>query len=74
MSDTRHKNTQWVLKLNPDGTLQNDRVQIAVLMDIRDELQTLNFIFRCKNFVNLPHTLNRIDRRLRKKLKLQGER
>jgi hypothetical protein len=44
-----------------------ERVGIAVLMDIRDELQTLNRLLACPNFLGIPHTLTRIARNTTKK-------
>jgi hypothetical protein len=43
MSDTRYKNSRWVLNGSPSFEL----AQLAVLMDIRDELQTLNRFAGC---------------------------
>jgi hypothetical protein len=65
----RHKDVKWSLpegKRKPDGGTEHrhDDIQIAVLMDIRDELQRLNELLYCSNFVGMPHTLKRIDRRL----------
>lgn len=37
----RHKDVTWVLAPE-NGELESDQVQIAVLMDIRDELKALN--------------------------------
>lgn len=58
MADNRHQNVKWVLAEHP----QVDQVQIAVLMDIRDELQTLNAVFRCRNFLEIPVVLRAIRR------------
>ena len=41
-----------------------ERAGIAVLMDIRDELQRLNRLLSCPNFVGIPHTLKTISRKL----------
>ena len=61
----RHKNRNWNL---PDGDKGNirawDYVPIAVLMDIRDELQTLNAVFACYNFQSIPRELRSIKREL----------
>jgi hypothetical protein len=46
-----------------------ERVQIAVLMDIRSELRTLNSVLRCPNFQAIPRKLDRIARNTAKKKK-----
>jgi hypothetical protein len=65
MADTRHKNTNWALSTgtrNANGvdSVPNDSVQFALLMDIRDELQTLNRLLGCPNFVAVPSILRGI--------------
>lgn len=58
MSDTRKKNFNWKLSAKnsyPDSTL-------AVLMDIRDELQELNRTLACPNFTSIPTKLAAIQR------------
>ncbi len=62
MSDMRLKNVNWNCG-NGDGRCQSvDHAQLAVLMDIRDELQTLNALLRCRNFLNIPDKLDAIRR------------
>lgn len=39
-----------------------ERVAIAALYDIRDELKTLNRLLACPNFVGIPETLRQIKR------------
>lgn len=48
MSDFRKKNRDWKLRGDGSGSdsLPIDEVQVAVLMDIRDELKELNAFFR----------------------------
>lgn len=57
MSDTRHKNVNWMLPVNNQTYAS---ASLAVLMDIRDELQTLNGWFRCRNFQEIPGILRTI--------------
>lgn len=66
MADRRKKNINWNVADDQGETYNGmrDGVTVALLMDIRDELQTLNRLLHCQNFQNLPRTLNRIDRRL----------
>lgn len=60
----RFKNVDWDLA-NSDGKIDTwERVSIAVLMDIRDELRTLNRLLACPNFQGIPSTLNRIARKI----------
>lgn len=47
----RHKNTNWKL---PDNENTWESSKLAVLMDIRDELQTLNGLLGCPNFKEIP--------------------
>lgn len=54
----RNANRDWNL---PD-TLNWDHVSVAVLMDIRDELKTLNRLLHCQNFTNIPSKLDDIRR------------
>lgn len=43
MSDTRHRNVNWTIERNPmSNNVSFDGAQLAVLMDIRDELEALN--------------------------------
>jgi len=62
--DKRHKNGNWQLPTNAQtGRIDSwDSVKIAILMDIRDELQSLNSLFRCPNFVGFPRLLRDIRR------------
>jgi hypothetical protein len=68
-TDTRHKNVNWTLPTDPqNGRIQTwQAVEIAVMMDIRDELQTLNGLLRCPNFVEIPRTLRAIKRNTSKR-------
>ena len=58
----RFKNANWDLA-NPNGEIGTwEKAGIAVLMDIRDELQTLNHVLRCPNFLAIPNKLEAIRR------------
>lgn len=52
----RYRDRNWEL---PDQ-LQWDLVPIAILMDIREELQKLNRVFACPNFQDVPSILRMI--------------
>jgi hypothetical protein len=70
VSDQRHANKGWNLPTSAEGRIESwDMVKIAVLMDIRDELQRLNTLLYCKNFTGLPFTLKQIDKNTRKRKK-----
>lgn len=66
MRDTRHKNTNWSICRNADDSVSWDGAQLAVLMDIRDELQQLNRVFSCHNAQDIPNILRRIDKNTKK--------
>lgn len=65
MTDTRHKNANWNLgQSNSNGRFTFDQIKVAVLMDIRDELQKLNRLLHCPNFVAIPRKLDAINKKL----------
>lgn len=55
----RHPNANWNL---PDRCENWEQVNTAVLMDIRDELQELNKLLHCPNFLEIPMILRAIRR------------
>lgn len=67
----RLKNVEWNLSRSADGTVQWEAIQVAVLMDIRDELQRLNRILGCYRLPDGMDALRRIYKRLKKKLPLK---
>lgn len=61
----RHKDVNWSLAA---GTKKGDTtehswesIHAAILMDIRDELKSLNAVLHCANFVQIPWTLKKIQ-------------
>ena len=67
MADRRGKNVDWP-PLDEDGKAPTwERIGIAVLMDIRDELQRLNAAIYCPNFIGIPRTLRAIERNTAKR-------
>lgn len=68
MADTRHKNQEWNIGDTLNGVSWN-QVQCAVLMDIRDELQRMNAILHCSNFLAIPRKLDDIKRNTAKRRK-----
>lgn len=69
MADTRRRNVNWTISSNADGTLPITSATLATLMDIRDELQRLNGLLQCRNFINIPRKLDAIRRNTTKKCK-----
>ncbi len=66
--DRRKKDLRWNVA-DGDGNTYNDikdGVSVAVLMDIRDELQRLNQLLHCQNFQNVPRELRAMHRELAK--------
>lgn len=55
MSGHKHAGCNW------DGDIHSSgHGTLALLQDIRTELQRLNGILSCPNFLNIPHKLDRI--------------
>ena len=72
----RHKDVNWKL---PEGvpcatgrTHEWNSIQVALLMDIRDELKHLNAVIYCPNFIAIPRKLERIARNTTKRKKGQA--
>lgn len=57
----RFANTDWHLADQKNQIETWEKVGIAVLMDIREELRTLNRLLSCPNFTGIPATLRRIS-------------
>lgn len=55
MANNRHKDRDW-----SDAPNTMEFGTIRVLMDIRDELQKLNRVFECGNFLRIPRDLAKI--------------
>lgn len=63
--DKRRADTDWRIYGDNKAMWSQEwygATQLAVLMDIRRELKTLNDVFRCPNFLAVPRALNRISR------------
>lgn len=77
MADTRLKDRNWVVADHDGKAKSIEHVQTALLMDIRDELQTLNRLLGCPNVqraafaaIDTAKAVKRIDKRLATKVKL----
>jgi len=60
-----YRNINWVLT---EKTW--DSIKLAVLMDIRDELKSLNRILQCDNFIAIPRILREIKKNTNKPRKI----
>lgn len=70
-TNRRQKNVSWELDVSAEGTVSPDDAHLAVLMDLRDELQAmkaelvrLNGLLHCQNFIGIPATLRTISRKI----------
>ena len=62
MVDRQAKDRQWAVA-EENGQIESwEPVVVAVLMDIRRELKSLNRLLACDNFLSIPSTLRRIQR------------
>lgn len=64
MRETRHKDSTWDVSDVNGKAVSWATVQVAVLMDIRDELKKLNGLLHCPNFQAIPRKLDEIRLRL----------
>lgn len=62
----RHKDTEWNL---PERFPDWNHAQVALLMDLRDELKQLNQLLHRQNFIEIPRILRGIRRKLPTKVK-----
>jgi hypothetical protein len=67
MIDTRHRNVEWNVGEKPSY----DGVKVAVLMDIRDELQGIKAILNCHNALAIPELLRKIASNTTKKKRVK---
>lgn len=54
----------WIVTNREGQITEYAQCQLAVMMDIRDELKKLNAVFSCHNCQNIPYTLKSILRKL----------
>jgi len=73
MAKGRFKDAEFDLA-NSQGNIETwEKVAIAALYDIRDELKTLNRLLSCPNFIEIPSILREIRRNTRKKPKVRAK-
>lgn len=73
MADRRCKDFNWQVR-NENGVAyagSYEHAHLAVLMDLRDELKTLNRVFACQNFLDVPALLRAIKKNTTKKRRRQ---
>lgn len=61
----RKKNINW--NCGPDSNTSLEQAQLAVQMDIRDELQDIKRLLECHNIQQMFNNIRKIDKRLLKK-------
>ncbi|MCW5678436.1 MAG: hypothetical protein KIT65_10880 [Xanthobacteraceae bacterium] len=67
----RYKNVVWNLRgKDSDSTVEDPVIQLALLMDIRDALQSIDAKLGCYRIPKALDAAVRIDKRLAKKVKL----
>lgn len=58
----KFQNVDWTVDTAKNGVIADwEMVRVSVLMDIRDELQKLNALLHCSNFVAIPQILRRVS-------------
>lgn len=67
----RFKDVNWHLAEGAGREIRSGGAQLAILMDIRDELKELNATLRCHRVARMADAAIRIDRRLAKKVPLR---
>lgn len=68
MTTKRFKDTEWGIPIGPNGCVSSiEGAQLAVMMDIRDELKRLNRLLHCQNFLLIPAKLDGIRRNTTRK-------
>lgn len=66
-TDTRRANINWLVCSEQNTYLDHQYyqyAQLAVMLDIRDELQRLNALLHCSNFTSIPRVLRTISRKV----------
>jgi len=68
------KDWDWTIEPGTSGKYSWEGATVSVLMDIRDELKSLNRLLHCNNFLSIPRKLEQIKlnttkRKIRRKKK-----
>lgn len=67
MADTRRKNCNWIVASDDERAKSIEHIQVAVLMDIRDELQSINSKLGCYRIPRALDALIEVGRDIRRK-------
>ncbi len=67
MNERALKNQVWDLKPSSGGGYSWEAIHTGLLMDIRDELQRLNRLLHCPNFMSMPYVLQDIKKNTTKR-------
>ncbi len=68
------QNLNWTFEKDVSGHYSYDQAQLAVLIDIREELKAMNLklnVLQCRDFLQIPHKLDAIKRNTNRKKKPQ---
>lgn len=60
VSHSHLRGNDWAILRTDEGRYAHEQVERALLMDIRAELQALNRVLSCPNFVEIPQLLRLI--------------
>jgi hypothetical protein len=63
----RTRNWQWNESPDKSGSYSWNQAIVSVLTDIREELQKLNSVLQCPNFIAVPSKLDQIAKNTRKR-------
>jgi hypothetical protein len=64
---SRTRYIEWSVFPNSDNKVTQEEARLCVLMDIREELQKLNRLLNCGNFLGIPYSLNKIAKNTTRK-------
>lgn len=60
MVDRRKANVSWWVTNETGHIIDIKHAQLAVLMDIRDNLESIKHVLNCRNFQGIPNVLRKI--------------
>jgi hypothetical protein len=64
---SKYASAVWGIAETAEGRVTENQATLCVLMDIRGELQKLNRVLHCTNFLDIPFKLDWISKKLTKK-------
>lgn len=66
-NDKRLRNETWTVSPDVNGRYSFDAAKLQVMQDIRDEIQKLNALLHCHNFIAIPRKLDAIVKQTKKR-------